>query len=141
MSWLTDFRTAVAQATADESGGLLTFRPQGAYRAGELGIYGVVLPEAPDDAVSLSAATISEDVETVMRATFRYRSRTEVGLDVIGDALADSWTKRPAGTLGSVRIIMAQWASGASLGQDSNNRLLRSANFYITVSRPLRNRT
>lgn len=142
MSWLTDLRYAVAQATAAESGGLITWRqPPGVYQLSELGIYGLVMPEQPDEAIALNLYVVDESVESVIGAQFRYRAKTDARLDQIEDALSNSWTKRWTGTLGSGKLIMSQWASGASLGQDGNGRITRSANFYLTVERPLRHRT
>ena len=141
MSWLTELRVGVAGATAAESNGLITFTRSGAYLASQLGVYGTILPEAPDEAISLVVGVVSEDIETVARASFRYRATTDSRLDMIEDALSNSWVKRQAGTLSGVAVIMAQWSSGASLGQDGNGRLIRSANFYITANRPLSNRT
>lgn len=141
MSWLTDFRVAVATTTAAESGGLLAFRRTGAYQAGEVGVHGLVLPSAPDEAVALATYVLTEGIETVVGVQFKLRARTDTRLDLFEDALAASWTLRGADTLGEVRLIQSAWASGASLGQDSNGRLSRSANFYLTAHRALPNRT
>lgn len=140
-NWLTDVRYGVARASAQESSGLLKFAEPGAATvAGTIDIVGVVMPDAPDEIVSLNCVVLVEDVETIVRATFRFRAATEARLDLIGDTLDNSWVKRDAGTLGDVELIMSQWASGASLGQDGSNRLIRSANYNLTVARPLRNR-
>ena len=141
VSWLTEFRVAVAAATAAESGGLLTFRAAGGYVQPEVGLYGVVLPAAPDEAVGMTAYVLTDDIETVVGVQFRLRAKTEARLDLFEDALSSSWTLRPAGTLSGATLIRSAWASGASLGQDSNGRLSRSANFYLTAHRALVNRT
>jgi len=142
VNWVTTLRYAVAKATADESGGLITWRqPPGVYLPTELGIYNTVLPESPNEAIALGLYPVTEGVETTMGVQFRYRAATDARLDEIEDRLSNSWTQREAGTLEPIELIMCQWSSGASLGQDSGGRLTRSANFYLTANRPLRYRT
>lgn len=144
MSWLTELRYAIAETSASESAGLLTWRDPRAgtpYAASEIGIYGVVMPEAPDRAVALNLYGVSERPVTVLGAQFRYRGNTDSDLDAIEDALSNIWSERWGGTLGSVPLVMSEWASGTSLGQDQNGRLERSLNVYLTVDRPLAHRT
>lgn len=140
-NWLTRLRYGVARVSAQESAGLLKFvEPGGSTVAGTIDIVGVVMPDKPDECVALTTQVISQGVETIVRATFRFRAATEARLDQIGDTLDNIWTERGAGTLGGVDLILSQWSSGASLGQDGQERLTRSANYYLTVARPLTNR-
>jgi hypothetical protein len=139
--WKKRLRYGIAEATALESDGLIGFSATGSPPANKVGIYGTVLPEQPDEAIALSLYLVAEGAETVMGAQFRFRARTDLRLDLIEDALANSWTERQNGTLGDVTLIMSSWSSGASLGQDGSDRLVRSSNYYLTVSRPLRHRT
>jgi hypothetical protein len=140
-NWLTRLRYGVARASASESSGLLKFvEPGAATIAGTIDIVGLVMPEAPDEVVAMNCVVAVEDIETIVRVTFRFRAATEARLDLIGDTLDNSWVKRDAGMLGDVELIMSQWSSGASLGQDGSKRLVRSANYNLTVARPLRNR-
>lgn len=148
MNWLTELRYGTAFVAANESDGLLKFVVPAAASSiaeiatvdGEIAIVGLVMPESPDEVVSLNLGIIAEDVETIVRATFRSRAKSEARLDEIGDTLDNIFTKRDAGMLGSVELIASQWSSGASLGQDGSQRISRSANYYLTVARPLRNR-
>jgi hypothetical protein len=143
MSFMTDLRHAIAQVTADESDGVITFKSSGKYLANEIGIYSTVMPETPDNAVAMTLYTVSDnlpDAETVIACQFVYRSKSVAVLDSIEDALANVWTARQGGNLGSIKLVMAAWSSGASIGQDSNDRLARSANYYLTVNRPNPNR-
>lgn len=139
--WKKRLRYGIAEATALESSGLITFREASSYLSSELGIYGTVIPEQPDEAISLSLYVVSEGIETVVGAQFRMRAKTDTRLDLIEDALSNSWVDRQAGTLRGVSLIMSRWASGAPLGQDGSDRLTRSANYYLTVQRPLRHRS
>lgn len=143
--WLRELRYAVADTTAAGSAGLLTWRrPDSAepvYLDTEIGIHGLVMPESPDEAVTLNLYPVQERPDTIVGAQFRYRARSDGRLDLIEDALSNIWTDRWGGTLGSVRLVLASWASGASLGQDQNGRLERSVNYYLRVERPLAHRT
>jgi hypothetical protein len=140
-AWLRDLRYGVAAATAAESDNLIGFSAVGLPPAGKIGIYGVVMPEKPDEAIALSLYVVSETIETVVGVQFRFRAKTDARLDAIEDSLSNSWVHRQNGTLNGVTLILSSWSSGASLGQDSADRLARSANYYLTVERPLRHRT
>ena len=144
-AWLNTLRKGVGALTASESGGLLTWRdPDGAdpvYLASEIGIHGLVMPESPDEAVALNLYPVQESPDTIVGAQFRMRAKTDGRLDLIEDALSNCWLDRWGGTLGGIRLVLATWASGASLGQDQNGRLERSANVYLRVERPLAHRT
>ena len=138
MSWKKDLRYGIADVTATEHPELFDFQADGSAPAADrCGIYGTVMPEAPDQAVAMSLTVVSEELETIVAVQFRFRARTDAELDTLEDALANSWTNRRAGMVGSARLIRSGWASGASMGQDSSQRLVRSANFYMTVKRPL----
>lgn len=138
MTWKRDLRQGIAQTLADEHPTLFAFNADGtAPNPARCGIYGVVMPDQPDEAVALNVTVAEEALETTVAVQFRYRAATEARLDAMEDAMASSYTNRSAGMLGSARLIRSRWASGASLGQDSRQRLERSANFYMVVKRPL----
>lgn len=140
-NWLTDLRYGIASVTAAESDSLISWRDSTPYTSDEIGIFGVVLPESPDEAISLNLYLMSESPVTVMGAQFRFRARTDARLDLIENVLSNCWSDRWGGTLGSVPLVASAWASGTSLGQDQNGRLERSMNIYLTVDRPLSHRT
>jgi hypothetical protein len=143
MSFLTDLRHAIAETTANESDGLITFKSSGKYLSNEIGVYSTVLPETPDNAIAVTLYTVSDnlpDGETVIACQFMFRSKSIATLDSIEDAIANVWTARLGGNLGNIKLVMAAWSSGASIGQDSNDRLARSVNYYLTVNRPNQNR-
>lgn len=143
MNWLTDLRYGVASVTASSSGGLLKWRQPpsgGAYLSSEIGIYGSIMPESPDAAVAASLYVVSEQPVTVVGVQFRMRAASDAALDAIENVLANCWTDRWGGSLGSVKLVQSRWASGAPLGQDQNGRLERSINFYLTVERQLLHR-
>ena len=139
MSFMETLQKAIAAETAAKSGGIIAYRATGAYLAGEVGLRDVVLPETPDDAVAMTLYVLSDlisDGDTIYGLQFRSRARTSSKLFAIEDALMNCWSRRAGGTLDTVKLVQSSWASGASLGQDSNDRKLRSVNFRLTVHRP-----
>lgn len=139
MSFTTELVHGIAAVSADESDGLLTFRPSGSYLTGEIGLYRVVLPEEPPNVVAITLYPLTDlasSGDPVYGVQFRYRATSNATLDEIEDALMSSWSRRGGGSLGTVRLVQSVWSSGASLGQDANDRLVRSVNYYFTVHRP-----
>lgn len=143
--WKKRLRYGIAELSASASGGLLTFRDpskgSAVYLPSEIGIYGTVLPEEPDEAVALTLYGIQEKPDTIMGAQFRMRAQSDGRLDLIEDALSSCWTDRWGGTLNEIRLVEASWSSGADLGTDQNGRLVRSMSIYLRVERPLPHRT
>lgn len=141
MSWLTDIRKHIAEATAESSDGLITFRATGAYQAGELGIYGSIMPESPDEAISLTIYGVEDGSDTILSVQFMLRSGSESRLDQIEDAVSNCWSWAWNSKLNNTTIVGSSLSSGAALGQDSNNRIRRSLNYRMVVDRPLIHRT
>lgn len=142
--WKKQLRYGVAERSATQSGGLLTFRDpakgSAVYLASEVGIYGTVLPEDPDGAVALTLYGVQESPDTIIGAQFRIRSGSDGHIDLIEDALTSCWHDRWGDTLNGIRLVHASWQSGADLGTDQNGRLVRSVNYYLRVERPLPHR-
>jgi hypothetical protein len=144
-TWKRDLRYGVGEATAEGSGGLITWRdpagPTPAYLKSECGIHGTVLPEEGDEAIALTLYPVQESPDTIMGVQFRIRALTDGRLDLLEHAIATIWTDRWGGTLRGIRLVGSSWASGADLGTDQNGRLVRSVNYYLRVERPLPHRT
>lgn len=140
-SYLTQLRKGVAAVAAAESGGLIQYKPSGKYTGAGAGIYGSTLPEQPDEAIALTTYGVSASPEWIAGVQFRFRAASDIAADAIEDALTRSFSERQNGSLGDVTLIMSLWSSGATLGQDGSDRVLRSINFYMTVHRPMPNRT
>jgi hypothetical protein len=136
-NWMERLRHGIAEVTAADSRGLLTYRATGDYLPTEWGIHGEIMPEEPDEAIALSLYTVADAHDTVMGVQFRYRSPSEARMSQVADVLSNVWSHRLGGSIGGVQLVLSEWSSGASLGQDENDRLVRSANFYLTVHRPL----
>lgn len=144
-TWLRELRYGIGQRTALDSSGLITWRdpagPNPSYSDSEIGVHGLVLPEHPDEAIALSVYVLEETPDTVVGVQFRLRAKTDGRLDLIEDALSNIWTDRWGGTLRGIRLVLASWASGASLGQDQNGRQERTVTYRMRVERPLAHRT
>ncbi len=141
MSWMTDIRKHIASVTASQSGGLFVFRATGAYQAGEVGIYGQVMPETPDEAISMTVYGVSESSDTILNVQFMLRASSESRLDEFEDAVSNCWSWAWNSKLNDTTIVGSSLSSGAALGQDSNNRVRKSLNYRMIVDRPLTHRT
>lgn len=141
MTWKTDIRKHIASLTASSSGGLFTFKQTGSYSNNEVGIYGSILPEMPDEAIGITIYGIEETVDTILSVQFMLRAKSEARLDAFEDAVSNTWVWATNSKLFDTTIVGSSWSSGAALGQDSNNRIRRSLNFRMIVDRPLINRT
>lgn len=85
------------------------------------------------DHVALSDSVVGIQV-TIWAGTNRERAT------VISD-LFDLVHGAHSATMGAVTLVMAERSTGANVGQDSNQRLGRTENYYLTVHRPSSNRT
>lgn len=141
MSWLTDVRYGVGALLAAEHPTLFQ-HSESAYTPAQLAsglvpIVGLVMPEAPVEVLALDVTQVAKGVESIFRAQFRTRALTEARLDHMEDALADTFERKGHTEVGGATLILSTWSSGAALGQDGAGRVLRSANYYLTMARPL----
>ena len=141
MTWMTDIRKHIASSTATQSAGLFTFRATGAYQANEVGIYSSVMPESPDEAVSITVYGIEDGADSILSVQFMLRASSEARLDAFVDAVSNAWSWNYNSKLFNTTIVGSSLSSGAALGQDSNNRVRRSLNYRMIVDRPLTHRT
>lgn len=112
--------------------------------AGRIPIVLDITPESPDDVVTLRDYTVTDSPnlsDSTVGVQVDIRSKDRARIRSIMQALFDTFHGREAGMLGDVRLVMAVRSSGTWLGQDSNDRLQRTENYYLTVHRPSPNRT
>lgn len=141
-SWMRELRYEIARLTAAETSLFGYLGPDAAEALnGRIGIYSSTLPEHPDEACALALTTITNRPVTIIGAQFRLRAESDGRLDDMQDAIENCWHDRWGGTLGSIRLVSAEWASGTSLGNDQNERPERVVNVNLTVHRPLAHRT
>jgi hypothetical protein len=118
--------------------------PTVVYAEGETGISIDVWPEVPGDSVTLTDYTVSDDPtlsDSVVGVQVTIRSVSRDRVKYISADLFDLFHNAPRGMLGTVTLVAAWRSSGTNLGQDSNDRLGRTENYYLTVHRPSSNRT
>ena len=141
----SDLLTGVAQLIAGANLG--TWRDSGIYTAAETGIVFDVIPVSPDNIVTLTDYAVSDD-PTLSDSVIGVQVRTRLGgqdprpVKDLDGAIFNVLHGLESVTLtGGVHIVSMVRRSGASLGQDANNRWMRSSNYYATVWRPSANRS
>lgn len=140
------FELAVLEGFAQTAvaGTVLWYHRTEAAPEGRVPIVLDITPESPDDVVTLRDYTVMDSPnlsDSVLGVQVDIRSADRAKVRAIMDALFNTFHGRQAGMLGDVRLVMAVRSSGTWLGQDSNNRLQRTENYYLTVHRPSANRT
>jgi hypothetical protein len=141
----TDLLTGVAQLLA--SANLGTWRDTGIYTAAETGITFDVVPQSPDQVITLTDYVVSDD-PTLSDSVIGVQVRTRLGgqdprpVKDLDGAIFNVLHGLESVTLtGGIHVVSLVRRSGASLGQDANNRWMRSSNYYATVWRPSANRS
>lgn len=140
----TSLLTGIAQMLA--GAGVGVWRSTGAYTATETGIVFDVIPQAPDQAITLTDYPVSDD-PTLSDSVIGVQVRTRWGgqdprpVKDLDGAVFDALHGLESVTLGGVHVVSMVRRSGVSLGQDTSNRWMRSSNYYATVWRPSPNRS
>ena len=141
----TNLLTGIAQLLA--AAGLGTWRDTGVYTAAETGIVMDTVPQSPDRVITLTDYVVSDD-PTLSDSVIGVQVRTRLGgqdprpVKDLDGAIFNVLHGLESVTLtGGVHIVSMVRRSGASLGQDANNRWMRSSNYYATVWRPSANRS
>lgn len=140
MSWTTDLLAGLAQHIADA--GLGTYRPTGAYTAGETAIVVGTVPPVPDRVIVLTPYNNARPrglADTAVSVQVRVRgpagdSRSAATLlDPVHELLDGARDL----TLGGVRVVQILHSSGpAPIGLDANNRPELTDNFVVQAERP-----
>jgi hypothetical protein len=141
----TNLLTGVAQLIAGANLG--TWRDTGIYTDTETGITFDTIPQSPDQVITLTDYAVSDD-PTLSDSVVGIQVRTRWGgqdprpVKDLDGAIFNVLHGIEGVTLSSgVHVVSMVRRSGASLGQDANNRWMRSSNYYATVWRPSANRT
>jgi len=141
----TDLLTGVAQLLS--AANLGTWRDTGIYTAAETGIVFDVIPVAPDNIITLTDYPVSDD-PTLSDSVIGVQVRTRCAgqdprpvKDLDGSIFNVLHGLESVTLTGGVHIVSMVRRSGASLGEDQNNRWMRSSNYYATVWRPSANRS
>jgi hypothetical protein len=140
----------VGVAGALQTAGIGTWNASGVYTTAQTGIVLFKLPEAPDSVITLSTYPVSDD-PSLSDSTIGLQVRTRWGgrnptlvtdLDDLIFAYLQGKTNWTVGAgADAVTVVQCLHQSGASLGQDANNRWAFSHNYQLTLWRPSTNRT
>jgi len=140
MSWTTDLVAGLAQHIADA--GLGTYRPTGAYTAGETGIVLGTVPPVPDRVIVLTPYAATRPLGLAdTSVSVQVRVRGPAGDSRAASAVLDPVHELLDGArglvLGGVRVVQILHASGpAPIGLDSSNRPELTDNFVVQAERP-----
>lgn len=145
MGFETNLLEGIAQLIEDA--GIGVWKATGVYTTSETGIVIDTVPASPDKIITLSDYPVSDD-PTLSDSVIGVQVRTRLGgqnpslVKDLDGAIFSFLHGMPAQTMANgVHIVSCFRNSGASLGQDANNRWMRSSNYYVTVHRPSTNRT
>jgi hypothetical protein len=141
----TNLLTGIAQLLA--TAGLGTWRDTGVYTAAETGIVFDTVPATPDRVITLTDYVVTDD-PTLSDSVIGVQVRTRWGgqdprpvKDLDGSIFDALHGLEGVNLTGGVHIVSMFRRSGTSMGSDTNNRWMRSSNYYATVHRPSTNRT
>jgi len=141
----TNLLTGIAQLLA--TAGLGVWRDTGVYTAAETGIVFDTVPQSPDRVITLTDYVVSDD-PTLSDSVIGVQVRTRWGgqdprpvKDLDGSIFDVLHGLEGVDLVGGVHIVSMFRRSGTSMGSDTNNRWMRSSNYYATVHRPSTNRT
>lgn len=142
MSVLADVLDGAAQSLADA--GIGVYDPARVWTASDTqtAIITGLMPAAPDVVIVLAVYTLGADDPRNPTSTINLQARTRVaGLDVhpllaVNQAIYDLWHGAADLTWGSVQVTQLTHKSSLDIGQDSNNRLMRSANYTADCDVP-----
>lgn len=138
--WTTQLLHGLGQHLA--ASGAAVWQPTGSYPEGtRRGVYLAGVPSAPDEVVVLSAYDVDPrqiGTGTVQGVQVRTRGAAGSSTSVLNlddavrnalDGLAQVW-------LNGVFVALVERVSGSGLGIDAGRRHERTANYYVTATRP-----
>lgn len=104
-----------------------------------LGIYVDRWPQTVEGSVTITDYPVSDDPslsDSVVGVQVTIKDADVNVVRAIDSDIFKLFHGRQRGMLGDVTLVSCVRASGTSLGQDSNGRQGRTANYYLTVHRP-----
>lgn len=142
MSFLRDLVDGLARTLADA--GVATYRPSGAYTAGETAITDTVLPDKPDRAVVLTAYDSGDD-PALTDCTIAVQVRTRASLDPrevadLDDAVFGALHGLRDRRFGTARVRFIKRDNSGAMGRDAQGRHERASNYTVRAQRPVSDR-
>lgn len=138
MTWTTDLTEGVAALLA--ANGVGTWRTSGVYATGETGIVVRTVPQSPNRVVTLAPYDVEADPNLTdaiqgMQVIVRSGGADPRDADTLNDSVYDVLHGLRRTVVNGVHVVLAWRQSGASLGQDGNQRWSLSSNYYLRVRR------
>lgn len=127
----------VAELIAGD-GSPLTWSRDADYSADEVGIHLDLTPDIPGASVTLTDYVVRDDTgseDSVVGVQVLVRSADRVQLRAIQSWVFNLLHGRSRSTLSLITLTWARRSSGTNLGQDRNNRIGRTDNYYLGVAR------
>lgn len=136
MGFNSDLMTGFAALFADN--GLGVFITTGTYPPESTGIFLGVTPDQPDRAITLMSYPVGDTDLTVVTAGLQIRIRGRRDpreVEDAADAVYDLMHNKSHYVVGGVQVELSWRQSGAWIGQDGNQRIERSENYYLYAER------
>lgn len=133
---------AVLLAADVDASWAVTWRPTGAYQAGETPIFDSAVPPTPDRIITLTTYGLGDhpvlsDSDIGLQVRTRSEGADPRDVKDLDDAIADALLGRFPMTLSTdIRVQTLVRASWAPLGQDGNQRWNRVSNYNLGLYRP-----
>ncbi|MGW0134826.1 minor capsid protein [Streptomyces sp. NPDC003299] len=142
MSFLRDLVDGLARTLA--TAGVATYRPSGAYTAGETAITDTVMPDSPDRAVVLTAYDSGDDA-ALTDCTITVQVRTRASLDPrdvadLDDAAFSALHGLRDRQFGTARVVLMTRDNSGAMGRDAKGRHERTSNYTVRAQRPVSDR-
>lgn len=145
VGWTTDLLIGLGEHL--DGAGVATWRPSGAYQAGETGIVVRGIPQSPDRLLTLAPYPLDNaewrgmaDYATALQIRVRGTVDPRVCED-LADSVFDQLDSLSGLVLNGVSVVDMWRQSYTSLGADDNGRWQRSENYYINAMRPTQRKT
>lgn len=123
--------------------GIGTYRPDGVYQAGDIGIVLKVVPATPDRVIVLNTYTPGnsdhpdQPLGTVaVQMRFRGRPNKPLDTDESKDAVHDLIQGQEQYRYGTVQALSVSRFSSMPMGQDGSKRLEHVDNYYVDTETP-----
>ncbi|MEU9921869.1 minor capsid protein [Streptomyces griseoluteus] len=119
--------------------GVGAWRPDGVLQDGETGIFRATMPDAPDQALALTAYPVTDDDTTDAITGVQVRMRASPddvdAIDDMADLVFDALHNRQHWKAGGVHVALSWRESQAWIGQDTHGRMELTANYYFRTTR------
>ena len=121
-----------------EENGLGVFDTAGIYSPESTGIFLGLTPDQPDRAITLMSYPVDDSDLTVVTTGLQIKIRGRRDpreVEDVADAVYGLLHNKSHYVIGNIRVDLSWRQSGAWIGQDGNQRIERSENYYLYAER------